>query len=330
MSFPVHTQPETNQPLDPARLSPWRQIGTPVADCVNARQALEKAGLAGWNIRKLQQSATELTPDGVSTVENPEKVMLVRNDPATNQVRYLSTVGAGYGIRQNEEQADLLDALVAESGAQSLTDAGSLDGGRRTFVTMKLPETMTIAGVDPIDLHLAVFNSHDGSSAFRVMLVPFRVWCANQLNVAIRDKVSEVSIRHTRNAEIKVEEIRNKLGLMYSYAEAFEAEARKMIDAEMSTPEFREIVETIWPVDDNAPVRTRNNAERRRGELMRLWSSADTQKAVRGSRWAAWQAVTEYLDHYQPAKDASVRAHRVLTSGTVAERKQQAFELLAA
>ncbi|GAB3289158.1 DUF932 domain-containing protein [Parasphingorhabdus pacifica] len=329
MSFPVNTQTEANGPLDPARLSPWRQIGAPVGDCVNARQALEKAGLAGWNIRKLKQSGTEITPDGVSTVDNPEKVMLVRNDPATNRVRYLSTVGDGYGIRQNEEQADLLDALVAESGAQSLADAGQLDDGRRTFVTMKLPETMTVAGVDPVDLYLAVFNSHDGSSAFRVMLVPFRVWCANQLGVAIRDKVSEVSIRHTRNAEIKVEDIRNKLGLMYAYAEAFESEARKMIDTELTTPEFRDIVETIWPVDDNAPTRTRNNADRRRGELMRLWRSADTQKAVRSTRWAGWQAVTEYLDHFQPAKDASVRAHRVLTSGTVADRKQRAFELLA-
>ncbi len=327
MSFPMTT--EAHGPLDPARLSPWRQIGTPVADCRTARHALEQAGLVGWNIRKLQQSGTDLAPDGTTTITNPEQVMLVRNDPATGRVRYLSTVGGGYGIRQNEEQAVLLDALVAESGAESLADAGQLDGGKRTFVTMKLPQTMTVAGVDPVELYLAVFNSHDGSSAFRVMLVPLRVWCANQLGVAIRDKVSEVSIRHTRYAEIKVEEIRAKLSLMYSYADAFEAEARKMIDAELTTPEFQEVVETIWPVDDHAPVRTRNNAERRRGELMRLWSSADTQKAVRGTRWAAWQAITEYVDHFQPAKDATVRAHRVLTSGTVAHRKQRAFDLLA-
>ncbi|WP_344686405.1 DUF932 domain-containing protein [Saccharopolyspora taberi] len=323
------TQTEANGPLDPARLSPWRQIGTPVADCRNARHALEKAGLAGWNIRKLQQSGTDITPNGVTTINNPEQVMLVRDDPATGQVRYLSSVGSGYGIRQNEEQADLLDALVAESGAESLADAGQLDGGKRTFVTMKLPQTMTVAGLDPVELYLAVFNSHDGSSSFRVMIVPFRIWCANQLGVAIRDRVSEVSIRHTRNAEIKVEEIRSKLGLMYSYAEAFEREARKMLDAELTTPEFREVVETIWPVDDNAPVRTRNNAERRRGELMRLWSSADTQQAVRGTRWAGWQAITEYVDHFQPAKDSTIRAHRVLTSGTVANRKQRAFDLLA-
>lgn len=330
MSFSVNTQTEANGPLDPTRLSPWRQIGASVADCANAHQALQKAELAGWNIRKLEQSATEITPDGVTTIDNPGQVMLVRDDPATQQVRYLSSVGAGYGIRQNEEQADLVDTLVAESGAESLADAGQLDDGRRTFVTMKLPQTITIAGIDPIELYLTVFNSHDGSSAFKVMLVPFRIVCANQLGVAIRDRVSEVSIRHTRKAEVKVEDIRSKLGLMYSYAEAFEDEARKMLDAELSTPDFREVVETIWPVDDNAPTRTRNNAERRRGELMRLWRSAETLRPVRGTRWAGWQAVSEYLDHFQPAKNAAVRANRVLTSGTVADRKQRAFELLAA
>lgn len=328
MSFPMST-PVVSEPLDPMRLSPWRRLGAPVTDCRSAHEALTKARLAGWNIRKLRQSGTDISSHGVTTIDNPQQVMLVRDDPATGQVRYLSSVGEEYGIRQNEEQAHVLDTLVAESGAESLSDAGQLYDGRRTFVTMTLPQTISVAGLDPIELYLVVFNSHDGSSSFRVMLVPFRIACANQLGVAIRGKVSEVSIRHTRKAKINIEEIRSKLGLMYDYASAFEDEARKMLDAELTTPEFREVVETIWPVNDNPSVRTHNNAEKRRSELLRLWTSADTQQAVRGTRWAGWQAIAEYLDHFQ-AKDAAVRAQQVLTSApAVADRKQRAFDLLA-
>ena len=51
---------------------------------------------------------------------------------------------------------------------------------------------------------------------------------------------------------------------------------------------------------------------------------------IRGTRWAGLQAITEYLDHHTPAKDDDVRAARVLTSHALGERKQRAYDLLAA
>ena len=51
---------------------------------------------------------------------------------------------------------------------------------------------------------------------------------------------------------------------------------------------------------------------------------------MRGTRWAGLQAITEYLDHHTPAKDDDVRATRVLTSHALGERKQRAYDLLAA
>lgn len=326
MSHPVNSPA-----LAPRRLSPWRQVGQAVDGCANAHEALAAAGLVGWNIRKQRQSASEITEHGVTSIENPEKVMLVRTDPRTGKTRYLSTVGKDYGIKQNEDQADVIDALVAESGANGLAQAGTLKDGRQTFVTMKLPTTIRLADVDPVEMYLETSNSHDGSMAFRVKVIPYRLICSNGLAVAISNKISEVTIRHTSKSEIKVEEIRSKLGLMYEYAEAFEAEASRMLETPMTTDEFRELIATVWPVDErHAPTRTRMNAERRGRELLTLWTSAETQATIRGTRWAGWQAVTEYLDHFAPAKTAEVRASRVLTSDSVAKRKQHAFDLLTA
>ncbi|MFI9811422.1 DUF932 domain-containing protein [Saccharothrix variisporea] len=316
--------------LYPYRHSAWHQVGTSVTGHRGAMSALEAARLTGWNIRKLAQIGVEETPDGPRRIGNPDQVMLARTDPRTGATRYLSSVGVGYGVRQNEDQAALLDALVAESGAGGFAHAGAIDEGRRTFVTMKLPDALSVAGLDPVELYLVVFNSHDGSAAFRVSLVPFRVLCANQLPMVIRDQVASVAIRHTRNATIDVAEIRSKLRLMYGYAEAFEQQAGRMIEAELSTEEFREVVEVLWPVNDaTAPPRTRFNADRRRHQLMRLWTDAGTQHNIRGTRWAGLQAITEYLDHYEPARDANTRALRVLTGSGVLKRKQEAFDLLS-
>jgi phage/plasmid-like protein (TIGR03299 family) len=256
--------------------------------------------------------------------------MLVYTDPVTRETRYLSTVGKDYGVHQNEAGAAVIDALIAESGATCAGFAGQLAGGKKTFVTIQLPTTMRIDGVDTLELHLVVFNSHDGSSAFRVMIVPFRIACANQLNIAIRKQVSAVSIRHTSKSEINVAEIRSKLGLLYQFSDAFEAEAQKMLRTEMTNREFDDLIREVWPVSDNAPSRTVANARRRTGELTRLWTSAQTQAPIRGTRWAGFQAVTEYLDHFAPAKTAVVRANRVMTSDDLTKRKQTAFDLLAA
>ncbi|MEU7524683.1 DUF932 domain-containing protein [Saccharothrix sp. NPDC042600] len=323
----MYLSPESTHP---GRRSAWHQVGTQVTGHRSAMSALEAAGLTGWRIRKLAQIGVEDTPDGPLRVGNPDQVMLVRTDPATGATRYLSSVGTGYGVRQNEDQAALLDALVAESGAGGFAHAGAIDEGRRTFVTMKLPDTVTVAGVDPVQLYLVVFNSHDGSAAFRVSLVPFRVACANQLPMVIRGQVASVAIRHTRNATLDINDIRAKLRLMYDYAEAFEDQAKRMIAADLSTDEFRDVVEIVWPVNDaTASPRARFNADRRRGQLMRLWTDAGTQHNIRGTRWAALQAVTEYLDHYDPARDDHTRALRVLGGSGVLKRKQAAFDLLS-
>ena len=64
---------------------------------------------------------------------------------------------------------DLLDAITDDSGARFET-AGALRGGRETFVTMKLPNSMVFDGIDGskdrTDFYLAALNSHDGYQTF--------------------------------------------------------------------------------------------------------------------------------------------------------------------
>jgi phage/plasmid-like protein (TIGR03299 family) len=168
-----------------SRLDAWHRLGIVTRECMTGAEVMVTAQLGGWNVRKLSMTATEITAEGVSTVEVPDKFATVRTHPVTGAVDYLGTVGTDYVVRQNEEQIALLDILVDQSGARHFETAGSLRGGTQTFVTMKLPRTMRVAGLDEVDLYLVVLNSHDGSSAFRVMITPIRVVCANTQRMAI-------------------------------------------------------------------------------------------------------------------------------------------------
>ena len=310
-----------------ARLSAWHQLGTITDDCMSAEDVMVKACLGGWNVRKIAIQGMEITERGVTKVDAGDKYMTVRSNPLTGATEYLGIVGADYRVVQNEQVTETLNLLVDESGAHFET-AGSMREGKSVFVTMKLPEAMRIADVDDIGLYLAATTSHDGTASLRLDGTPVRIVCANTQRLAYRRSRASYTFRHTSNVTSKIAEARQALGLMWTAFEAFQTEAEKMINETLTMGEFEKIVAQVWPLADDASDTAKNNAKQRNSVLRYLVRDADTQKAIKGTRWAGYQAITEYIDHNAPAKSDAARATRALT-GAGADLKARAFELLA-
>ncbi|KNX35864.1 DUF932 domain-containing protein [Luteipulveratus halotolerans] len=315
-----------------ARQDAWHQLGTVVRDrAFTAEEAMTLGHLGGWNVRKVPLTASEVTEDGVTTIDAPG-FATVRTNPFDNRAEALGVVGSSYTPLQNEEHAEFLNTLSHESGAVFET-AGSLRGGRQVFVTMRLPESLKVGGTDEVDLNIAALNSHDGSSAFRILITPVRVVCANTQAAALRDHVSTFSVRHTRNAKSAVQQARNALGLTLAYCEQFEVEAERLVQTTMTDAQFNELVRRCFPVSSDAPARSKNTARTRSATLSHLWHEADTQAAIRGTAWAGYQAVVEYVDHFAPVRSngqdvSAARATRLLTSDDPARIKQAAWNAL--
>ena len=85
--------------------------------------------------------------------------------------------------------------------------------------------------------------------------------------------------------------------------------------------------------DPDATPRTKTAERQRRDRLHHLFSDADTQAGIRGTAWAGYQAVAEYIDHFAPVRarrNADVaRATRLLTSDQPARLKRTAWAALA-
>lgn len=313
-----------------AREDAWHRLGTVLDHTFTAEEAMTFAMLGGWNVHKVPVTASEITDDGVTALEVPGKYATVRTSPFTGQPEALGIVGEWYTPIQNEENCDILDAIVDEGGAHFET-AGSLRGGRQTFITMKLPQTMMVGGFDQLDVYIAALNSHDGSAAFRLIVTPVRIVCANTQAAAIKGAKSSFTVRHTTGVQGKIAQARQALGLTFRYIEGFQEEADKMIDQALTDAEFMDIMRQVWPVDVQNMT---GQQKRREATLEELFTDADTNSQIRGTRWAGYQAVTEYVDHYFPvssklADPESARAERVLVAPTVDLVKQQAFDLLA-
>ena len=319
-----------------AREHAWHRLGTVVPQQFDAAQAMTCAKLGGWNVRLVElQTTPVLDANGVTpSLAVPDRYATVRTNPVNGGTDVLGVVGPAYTVIQNESHADLLNTLVDESGAHFET-AGSLRGGRAVFLSMKMPTTMQIGGIDPVDLYLIALNSHDGTSAFRLLVSPVRVVCANTQALAIRRAQASFSIRHTSGAKGNIAQARQALGLTFRYVEAFEAEAEKLISQEMTDAQFKTIVSGLWTTDsDSTSKRSATIAGNRESALWELFRTAETNANIRGTRWAGYQAITEYLDHFAPIADkadpAVARAERVAVGGNTAAVKTKAFELIVA
>jgi phage/plasmid-like protein (TIGR03299 family) len=310
-----------------ARLTAWHQLGQITEDCMTAEEIMGKAWLGGWEVRKIPLQGIEVNDKGVTKVDCPDKWMTVRTNPLTGATEYLGVVGDDYTTVQNEQVAEVLNLLVDETGAHFET-AGSMRKGKSVFVTMKLPSAMQIAGVDRLDLYLIGTTSHDGTAALRLDASPVRVVCANTQRAAFARSEGSYTFRHTSNITSKIGEARQALNLMWKHFGAFEYEAEKMINETLTMGEFEKVVAQLWPTEDDASDVAKNNAKQRSATLRFLIRDADTQKAIKGTRWAGYQAITEYVDHYAKASTDAVRARRAVT-GPGAELKARAFELLA-
>jgi phage/plasmid-like protein (TIGR03299 family) len=179
----------------------WTELGVVVDRLMNSAEAMELSGTA-WPVEKLQLTYTF---NGQTRQSN--KWGIVRMDTGD----CLGEVGPIYNPFQNKDGFTFLDSLRGEFGAH-YESAGSLYGGKKVWIQMRLPEhTFSIDG-DQNELFVTWMNVHDGSGCGLAFTTSTRAECANTVNLASRTVRKKLAIRHTGNLQEKVAIARQELG----------------------------------------------------------------------------------------------------------------------
>jgi phage/plasmid-like protein (TIGR03299 family) len=209
----------------------------------------------------------------------------------------LGVVGARYEVLQNRQIFEFLQDLV-DDHAVVWESAGALRDGRRVFISMRLPETVTVdaGGInDEIVPFIAAVNSHDGSSLAQIVVTPWRPVCGNTERFAVRDAYTRWGVRHTRNALDRVSEARRTLGLSVNFYQRFAAEQESLARTDLAIADYRQVIDELWtaPPADAAP-RAKTIHARRTDALLDLYRTNADQ--LGGTAYAAERAITEYAD----------------------------------
>lgn len=325
MSANIETFEDGSAAFASAREIAWHKLGTVTSGAMTAEEALELAQL-DWKV-KVSESPVGALVNGV-VIPVKDKFATYRDHPKMG-IQGLGVVGNRYVPIQNSDAFSFLNNLVDESGAIFET-AGSLSGGRQVFMSIKMPESIQLnGGADSVDMYLMATTSHDGSKSFTAAVTPIRPVCTNTVALALDRAKSRFNLRHTIGAQGKVAQAKEVLGLVHKYEAEFQLEVERLLDASYTNSQFEQLVETLFPIDDEATQVLTTKRTNQRDALLNLWT-APTQTIVGNTKWAAYNAVAEYADWFSPIRGVDPeknRARRIVT-GELDTLKNKALTLL--
>ncbi|MEN2423020.1 DUF932 domain-containing protein [Streptomyces rimosus] len=217
----------------------------------------------------------------------------------------LGVVGRFYHVVQNREAFEFLQDLVNDFHV-TWESAGALREGKKVFVSMRLPENVTIdaEGInDELVPYVSAINTHDGCSPFTCVVSPWRPVCGNTERFAVRDALTKWTIRHTKSATQRFEEARRTLRLSISYFEQFAEEENALARTDLAIDAFRQLVSELWPVEDDAGDRAKRSADARREQITGLFERESGRTGR--TAYAGERALTEYLDHFGGVRPSS-------------------------
>tara|TARA_Y100000593_G_scaffold64153_1_gene118477 strand:+ start:38 stop:1018 length:981 start_codon:yes stop_codon:yes gene_type:complete len=312
--FEAGTIPET---MMYAGANPWHNSGTYVGDVgLEPIEAMRKAEI-DWTVSKREV----VVPFGDNLIPVQDYRAIVRDSDQS----ILGITGKDYQPFQNLSLAELARDLTGD-GSMRIHTAGSLNGGRQVWMLGKVGSTEVVPG-DKVDQFLFFHNGHGGKNALRCIFTDIRVVCSNTAQVALQGaKGAGVSIRHTKNMEVRVGEARRILGIG---TKAFDESAefmKKLAEIPMPTSDWIDFCLEMFPTpieDENGEVskRAMTRAENNRKTITSLFydgRGADIP-GVRGTAWGAYNALTEYAGYYRQTRGGQDKRFESLMMGSGAD-----------
>ncbi len=272
------------------RVAPWHGLGTCVENAPGSQEALKVAGL-DWKVvqKPIFTEEGQLVGGFKANIRDRD-----------NQI--LGVVTDRYKVVQNEEAFAFTDQLLGEG--VTYETAGSLQGGRRTWILEKLPQRYIISG-DEITPYLVFMNSHDGTGAIKAAMTPIRVVCQNTLNLALSNAKRSWSANHVGNINGKLDDARYTL----LYADKYMAELGRSIDRlnqiRLSNQKVYEYINALFPLADNATEQQKKNLLRMKEDVKARYFEAPDLKHIGKNGYRFVNAVSDFATHSKPLRERS-------------------------
>jgi len=313
-----------------SRRAPWTIIGSNNEYDVSTAGELITLADLDWRVNLSEVQTTE-------GLDIKNRFATVKTQSNGDQ-SVLAVVGSRYQVIQNAEIFSCLDDVVG-TGEARYAAAGELGGGKVVWTVLELPEDVSV-GNDEHTGYIVARSSHDGSTPFQMTPIMQRLACTNGINLTMlhgKKNNQYYSIRHTENYQLNANDIRLALNLVRQDMAAYVDMSNVLSSLRFDNTEFVSFAKALFPlpakieyVSDEllsaGEKRAKTAAMRKRTSAYSVWTNeTDTQHNLSGTKFGAFQAIVETVDHFGNNKNK--QAERALL-GTDTTIKHRALQLL--
>jgi phage/plasmid-related protein TIGR03299 len=272
---------------------PWHRQGVQLKEPPDTITAIKNAGL-NWGVSKVK-----------IYTESRELIKGYYGIKRNDNNKIIGVVKKSYVPLQNFDAFSFFDPLLENKFIEYET-AGSIGEGEIIWILAKIKDngSFKVFKDDEINKYLLLSNSHDGQSAVSIKFTPIRVVCQNTLNIAL-DMGETTRIKHITNMYEKLEDtqiaVQNILSIYSNIEEKFKA----MVSYKITEKKAKEYFNSLYPIKDERLVTTQDQADKRamsikiQNKLIKNFNEGFGVKeiGIGGTLWAAYNAVTQYIDH---------------------------------
>jgi phage/plasmid-like protein (TIGR03299 family) len=292
----------------------WHGLGTVLADYPTRAEA--QPLVHGWEPvqEPLYRKRVEIHPtlDGsdVEPVEVFEEVDEARLNVRNDTLEGIGVVSSTYTPIDNSTLWDIAEALQGDGGAVRYETGGTLKGGRKVWLLLRLNEPLLVPGRDPNSASIAYYalqNSHDSSGSFRGQATMTRIVCDNTSQIADMDaqaRGTEFVFQHTSRVAERIEEARAALAGWRTSITAWNQFSEVMSGVHVTAEDVADFVTAFIPEPPGQLVseRVRANIKKAREEWWTIFNGP-TCEGVNSVSLGLVHASVEYSQHYRKTKD---------------------------
>lgn len=216
-----------------------------------------------------------------------------------------------YVIVPNSDIMERANSIVdAFNGAARLDSCGTLDDGRKFFVAI-FTGTLEIIGSgdkDMVDTYVIAMTSHDGSVP--VCYYNLDVRRRNNSVYRFTDESADFCIRkrHTPNHADRDSEVTEVLTMRQAWSMSFKATLQKLLSP-VSEFQFESVLHSQWNPNTASSKNKREHAENVIDTINSLYRSDYNFGMFGHSKWAAFNAICEYIDFHRDIPGLEAAQH---------------------
>lgn len=292
-----------------ARSAIWHRIGVAIPDGLRPTEATVAAG-ADWPTELLPVYADGDGGRNGGRIPIPTSKLHVAliGQGVDRKTIPLGLVSSDYQKLDNLQLAAWCDELAVElgsGGAQALCDTmGVILGGRRVWWALRIPGEFRVGRDDWQLPYLVVATGHGGHASVSALCTAIRPVCQNTLRLGEQRSQGRTTFAHVGDVGQAV------IGLSAKAVEQFRERATMLANLDLSPHAFKRFLGEAFVVffgpepskftTEAETLRDRWHAKR--VSMLAEWATRfeqpeQTLAGIQGTAWAAYNAVSGWVDH---------------------------------